>query len=143
MERQREAVSQTRSWRKKQPEFCIQKNKKTDKKEPFRVPFLLVRAGEEGRKAMELTDSRIAVIGIIIEDREMAGKVNELLHLYGEFIIGRMGIPYEKKQVNIISVVVDAPTDVISALAGKLGRLPGVSSKAVYSQKHQDRREGI
>ena len=91
---------------------------------------------------MDKENSRIAVIGIIIENREMAGRVNELLHQYSEFIIGRMGIPYEKKQVNIISVVLDAPSDVISALAGKLGRLPGVSSKAVYSQKHQDRREG-
>ncbi|MDO5418189.1 MAG: iron-only hydrogenase system regulator, partial [Lachnospiraceae bacterium] len=57
-----------------------------------------------------------------------------LLHQYGQYIIGRMGIPYEKKQVNIISIVVDAPMDAISALSGKLGRLPGVSSKALYSK---------
>ena len=73
---------------------------------------------------MEKTDSRIAVIGIIIEDREKAEQVNFLLHQYGEYIIGRMGIPYREKQVNIISVVLDAPADIISALAGKLGRLP-------------------
>ena len=84
---------------------------------------------------MDKENSRIAVIGIIIENREMAGRVNELLHQYSEFIIGRMGIPYEKKQVNIISVVLDAPSDVISALAGKMGRLPGVSSKAIYSRE--------
>lgn len=91
----------------------------------------------EGRRDMDKVQSRIAVIGIIIEDRGMAGQVNELLHKYGAYIIGRMGIPYEKKQVNIISVVLDAPSDVISALAGKLGRLPGVSSKAIYSkEKH-------
>ena len=84
---------------------------------------------------MDKVQSRIAVIGIIIEDRGMAGQVNELLHKYGAYIIGRMGIPYEKKQVNIISVVLVAPSDVISALAGKLGRLPGVSSKAIYSKE--------
>ena len=65
---------------------------------------------------MEKTDPRIAVIGIIIEDREKAEQVNSLLHQYGEYIIGRMGIPYREKQVNIISVVLDAPADVISAL---------------------------
>ena len=60
--------------------------------------------------------------------------MNNLLHRYSKYIIGRMGIPYEKKQVNIISIVLDAPGDIISALAGKLGRLPGVSSKALYSR---------
>ena len=71
-------------------------------------------------------ETRIAVIGIIVEDKNMAGEVNELLHEYGQFIIGRMGLPYEKKGINIISVVIDAPMDGISALSGKLGRLPGV-----------------
>ena len=79
-------------------------------------------------------ETRIAVIGIIIEDRKQAGAVNSLLHQYGEYVIGRMGLPYEKKGVHIISIVVDAPMDIISALSGKLGRLPGVSSKALYSQ---------
>ncbi|MCI9104284.1 MAG: iron-only hydrogenase system regulator [Lachnospiraceae bacterium] len=78
--------------------------------------------------------ARIAVLGIIIEDKGQAEQVNSLLHQYGRYIIGRMGLPYEKKQINIISVVVDAPADVISALSGKLGRLPGVSSKALYSK---------
>lgn len=78
-------------------------------------------------------ETRIAVIGIIIEDRDSVGEVNRLLHEYGEFIIGRMGLPYEKKRVNIISVVVDAPMNKISALSGKMGRLPGVSTKALYS----------
>ena len=90
---------------------------------------------------MEKTDSRIAVIGIIIEDREKADQVNALLHQYGEFIIGRMGIPYRERQVNIISVVLDAPADTISALAGKLGRIPGVSSKAIYSREKISRKE--
>lgn len=84
---------------------------------------------------MENNNSRIAVIGIIIEDREKAEQVNSLLHQYGEYIMGRMGIPYREKQINIISVVLDAPADIISALAGKLGRLPGVSSKAIYSRQ--------
>lgn len=79
-------------------------------------------------------ETRIAVIGVIVEDKEAVGRVNQLLHEYGEFIIGRMGLPYERKAVNIISVVVDAPVDKISALSGKLGRLPGVSAKALYSK---------
>ncbi|MDO4330026.1 MAG: iron-only hydrogenase system regulator [Lachnospiraceae bacterium] len=83
---------------------------------------------------MEEKETRIAVIGIIIEDKSRAEQVNGLLHQYGQYIIGRMGLPYEKKQVNIISIVVDAPADIISALSGKLGRLPGVSSKALYSK---------
>lgn len=83
---------------------------------------------------MEQQETRIAVIGIIVEDRGQAEAVNALLHQYGRYVIGRMGLPYEKKQVNIISVVVDAPMDAISALSGKLGRLPGVSSKALYSK---------
>ena len=79
-------------------------------------------------------ETRIAVIGIIVEDKDKADQVNALLHQYGKFIIGRMGLPYEKKQVNIISVVLDAPSDIISALSGKLGKLPGVSSKALYTK---------
>ncbi len=83
---------------------------------------------------MENQETRIAVIGIIIDDRNQAEAVNILLSQYGRYVIGRMGLPYEKKQVNIISIVVDAPMDTISALSGKLGRLPGVSSKALYSK---------
>jgi len=80
-------------------------------------------------------DTRIAVVGIIIENVESATAVNEILHQYGSYVIGRMGLPYKDKQVNIISVVLDAPADVISAVSGKLGRLPGVSSKALYSRQ--------
>lgn len=79
-------------------------------------------------------ETKIAVIGIIIEDRESVSPVNEILHRYGDFVIGRMGLPYEKKQVSIISIVVDAPADIISALSGKLGSLSGVSAKALYSK---------
>ena len=79
-------------------------------------------------------DTRIAVIGIIVEDKSSADGVNGLLHQYGAYIIGRMGLPYEKKKVNMIIIVIDAPQDVINALSGKLGRLPGVSAKALYSK---------
>lgn len=78
-------------------------------------------------------ETRIAQIGVIIEDPSSAERFNELLHEYSEFIIGRMGLPYRAKGVNIISVILDAPQDAISALSGKIGRLPGVSAKTVYS----------
>ena len=79
-------------------------------------------------------DTRVALIGIVIENEQSIQQFNEILHQYGQYIIGRMGIPYPKRQVNIISIAIDAPADVISALAGKLGRLPGVSSKGIYSK---------
>ena len=78
-------------------------------------------------------ETRVAVMSIIVEDPEMAQSVNALLHEYGEFIIGRMGIPYRKRKVSIISIALDAPQNNISALAGKIGKLPGVSVKTAYS----------
>ena len=78
-------------------------------------------------------ETRIAVVGIVVEEEESAEALNEILHEYREYIIGRMGIPYREKGLNIISIAVDAPQDVISALSGKVGRLPGVSSKTAYS----------
>ncbi len=78
-------------------------------------------------------ETRIAVIGIIVENPESVESLNGILHQYGEYIVGRMGIPYRKRGVNIVSIAVDAPQDVISALSGKIGRLPGVSAKAAYS----------
>lgn len=78
-------------------------------------------------------DSRIAVIAIIVEDTGAAENVNNILHEYGKYIIGRMGIPYRSRNVNLISVAIDAPQDVISALSGKIGRLKGVSAKTVHS----------
>ena len=75
----------------------------------------------------------VAVVGIVVEEEESAEALNEILHEYREYIIGRMGIPYRQKGLNIISIAVDAPQDVISALSGKVGRLPGVSSKTAYS----------
>lgn len=83
---------------------------------------------------MSEENSRVAVIGIIVEDKNQAESVNALLHQYGEYIIGRMGLPYKKREMNIISVIVDAPQDIISALSGKLGRLSGVSSQALYTK---------
>lgn len=85
-------------------------------------------------KREDSAGTRIAVIGIIIEDKTAASSVNDILHQYNQYIIGRMGLPYEKKGVNIISIILDAPTDAISAVSGKLGRLQGVSSKALYSK---------
>jgi putative iron-only hydrogenase system regulator len=85
-----------------------------------------------GRYRME---KRIAILGIIVEKTESVMKVNDLLHEYREYIIGRMGMPYKEKNLSVISVVLDAPNEIISALSGKLGMLDGVSSKAVYSKK--------
>lgn len=79
-------------------------------------------------------ETRVAVISIIIENPDSVQVMNELLHQYSSYIIGRMGIPYRAKGINIISVAVDAPQDQISALSGKIGRLPGVSAKAAYSK---------
>lgn len=78
-------------------------------------------------------EQRIAVIAIIIDDIKAAEAVNEALHQASDYIIGRMGLPYRSKGVNIISVAVDAPETVINALCGKLGQIEHVSSKAAYS----------
>ena len=79
-------------------------------------------------------DTRIAVIAIIVEDREKSEEINQLLHEYAEYMVGRMGIPYRSKGVSVISVILDAPQEKISALSGKLGMLEGISSKTVYSK---------
>ena len=79
--------------------------------------------------------TRVAIIAMIIENDCCINKVNELLHDYSRYIIGRMGIPYREKALNIINVVMDAPADAISALSGKLGRLEGVTAKAVYKKQ--------
>lgn len=78
-------------------------------------------------------ETRVAVIGIIVENSESVEKLNAILHEYGEYIIGRMGIPYRARNINVISIAVDAPQDIISALSGKIGRLGGVSAKTAYS----------
>ena len=80
-------------------------------------------------------EKRIVLIGILVEDLSSAGPLNELLHEYCDYIIGRMGIPYRDRQVSIISVVLDAPNSVISALSGKLGMLPGLTAKTIYQKE--------
>lgn len=80
-------------------------------------------------------ETRIAILGIIVENMDRVSEVNELLHEYNKYIIGRMGMPYREKNVSVISIVMDAPNNVISAVSGKLGMLDGVSAKAVYSKK--------
>lgn len=79
-------------------------------------------------------DRRIAILGIIVENTDSVERVNELLHEYWEFIVGRMGMPYRERGISVISVVMDADTNTVSALSGKLGMTPGVSAKAVYSK---------
>lgn len=77
-------------------------------------------------------ETRLALIGVIVSNRETTARLNELLHDYGQYIIGRMGVPYKDKNINVISIIIDAPQDIISALSGKLGMLPDVSTKTIY-----------
>lgn len=77
--------------------------------------------------------NRIALIGIIVEDLEMTDRINDVIHEYREYIVGRMGIPYKSRGVAIISIVIDAPNNVISALSGKLGMIKNVSTKVQYT----------
>lgn len=84
------------------------------------------------RKIME--DTRIAVLSIIVEDSESTAKLNEMIHDYAEYVVGRMGIPYREKNISIISLVIDAPQTKISELSGKIGRLSGVTAKAAYAK---------
>ncbi len=78
-------------------------------------------------------DTRVAVISIIVKNKESVEILNKTLSEYGEYIIGRMGIPYHKKEVNIISIAIDAPQDTINTLSGKIGRLEGIYTKTAYS----------
>ena len=80
-------------------------------------------------------ETRVAVMSIIVEDKEAVEELNSILHEYGEHIIGRMGLPYKPKNINIISIAVDAPQDVISALSGRVGNLKGVSVKTAFSNR--------
>lgn len=83
----------------------------------------------------DFMETRIAVMGIIVENVESVESLNSLLHGYREYIIGRMGIPYKDKGISVVSIAVDASQDVISSLAGKVGRLDGISVKTAYSSK--------
>ncbi|MBP3508382.1 TM1266 family iron-only hydrogenase system putative regulator [Oscillibacter sp.] len=81
-------------------------------------------------------ETRVAVLAIIVREGTAVTALNDLLHQYGAYIIGRMGVPYRQRGVNIISVALDASQDIISALSGKLGRLPGVTAKTVYAPEN-------
>ena len=83
---------------------------------------------------MEPTETRVALLSIIVNDMDQTEELNRLLHAYRDYIIGRMGVPYPAKGISIISIALDAPQDAISALAGKIGRLPGVTSRTTFSQ---------
>ncbi len=81
-----------------------------------------------------MSETRIAIIAIVVEDTSQVPLLNEILHAYGSYIIGRMGIPYREKKISLISVAIDAPSDIINSLTGKLGNLHGVTVKAAYSK---------
>lgn len=81
------------------------------------------------------TESRIAIVSMIVEDTEKSAEINRILHEYRNWLVGRMGIPYRQQNVAVICVVVDAPTSVTSSLSGKLGMLRGISVKTIYSKK--------
>lgn len=78
-------------------------------------------------------ETRVAILAIIVREADSVAALNDLLHQYGAYIIGRMGVPYRQRGVNVISVAMDAPNDVISTLSGKIGRLKGITAKTVYA----------
>ena len=82
-------------------------------------------------------ETRVAMIGIIVENQDSVEEMNRVLHQFGSYIIGRMGVPYRKRGISIISIAIDAPMDVISTVSGKLGMLPGVNSKTIYSKSKE------
>lgn len=83
-------------------------------------------------------NTRIAIIAIVVENPDSIQALNQILHSYSKYIIGRMGIPYQKRDISLISVAVDAPADEISSLSGKIGMLKGITAKAVYSKLPED-----
>lgn len=87
-----------------------------------------------------MDQNRVALLGLVVENPSSVEPLNQLLHQYKDYIIGRMGLPYRQRGVSIISIVLDAPGDAISSLSGKAGMLPGVTAKAVYSKmpEHQN-----
>jgi putative iron-only hydrogenase system regulator len=80
-------------------------------------------------------ETRVALLGIIVENPDSVEQLNALLHEYRQYVIGRMGVPYKAKDISVISIAVDAPQDTISALSGKIGRLEGITAKTIYSKK--------
>jgi putative iron-only hydrogenase system regulator len=80
-----------------------------------------------------MAETRVAILAVVVSESDSVEELNRILHEYSQYIIGRMGIPINAKRINLISVAVDAPLDTISSLAGKIGKLPGVTAKAAYS----------
>lgn len=83
-------------------------------------------------------ENKVALIGIVVENFDKIGELNAILHDFADYIIGRMGLPYKRRGVCIISVAIDAPSDVINALSGKIGKLPGITSKTVYAKLDEE-----
>ena len=81
-----------------------------------------------------MEETRVAILAIVVERADHIDQLNEILHEYRKYIIGRMGLPYEKRHISLISIAVDAPVSIISAMAGKIGMLDGVTAKSVYSK---------
>ena len=79
-------------------------------------------------------ETRVAILGVVVEKPDSVGKLNDILHEYSQYIIGRMGVPYKERGISLISVMVDGPADAISSLSGKIGQLDGITAKAVYSK---------
>ena len=86
------------------------------------------------RKGVYMSDKRLAVLSIIVEDRSASVEINSLLSQFGDYIVGRMGVPYKEKKVSVMSVIVDAPTEVINTLTGKIGMIEGVTAKTLMSK---------
>ena len=81
--------------------------------------------------------NRVALIGIMIEDNKASAEINATLHEYSEYVVGRMGLPNVRDNMNVISVVIDAPADVVNAMSGKLGRIDGVTPKSICSKSEE------
>ena len=89
-----------------------------------------------------MAENRIALIGIIVEEQEGAVKINQVLHEFSKYIVGRMGVPYHERELSVISVILDAPGEIINAVSGKLGMIPGVNTKTVYAKESRKDKEG-
>lgn len=93
-------------------------------------------------QAMEnLSESRIALIGIVLEGYDVTGEINQVIHEYRQYVVGRMGLPKARENIAVISLVLDAPSDVINALSGKMGMIPGVNCKTIYAKSKETKGE--
>ncbi len=112
------------------------KERNPQKVDVFAVPSgMAFFFGKNKKRRMETMETRVAVMSVIVEDADSVEPLNALLHQYGQHIIGRMGLPYRARGINIISIAIDAPQDTISTLAGRIGALPGVSVKTAFSNQ--------